>query len=110
MCSILAFSVEYPTKQWGVSLCFAHNNTSSEICGTSNQIPHSTHAGGQCQISQFVFNTSPFSHIAVLDACDVQHDHHSSDCGTPGVFLESDHFSVPVVYSARDVSFGQRDV
>lgn len=67
-----AFPVKYSIKQRGASLCSrqeaAHNNKSSEICsfrGTSNQIPHSTDAGGWCQIPQFVFNTSVFLHIAV---------------------------------------------
>lgn len=70
--TILAFPFKYSMKQRDASLCSrqesAHNNKSSEICsfrGTSNQIPHSTHAGGWCQISQFVFNTSVFLHIAV---------------------------------------------
>lgn len=94
--AILAFPVKYSMKQQDVSPCSrqeaAHNNKSSEICsfrGTSNQIPHSTDAGGWCQISQFVFNTSVFLHIAACQTLrahkTVLHIHHLSGCGTPGV-------------------------
>lgn len=79
MHAILAFPVKYSMKQRDVSLCSrqeaAHNNKSSEICSfreTSNQIPHSTDAGRWCQISQFVFNTSVFLHIAVCQTLKAQ--------------------------------------